>query len=106
MTISDIKLSVVVIWLETVLISQNTFSVFMREVNVDFKYFFVLFYSSGVGQDNDQVLVLGATNLPWALDPAIRRRFVLDPFFCIIIIYQICLDTIEPACTDVCDLIF
>lgn len=29
----------------------------------------------GVGNDNDKLLVLGATNLPWALDPAIRRRF-------------------------------
>jgi vacuolar protein-sorting-associated protein 4 len=29
----------------------------------------------GVGNNNEKVLVLGATNLPWALDPAIRRRF-------------------------------
>eukprot|EP00730_Choanoeca_flexa_P015837 TRINITY_DN7363_c0_g1_i1.p1 TRINITY_DN7363_c0_g1~~TRINITY_DN7363_c0_g1_i1.p1 ORF type:complete len:433 (+),score=100.38 TRINITY_DN7363_c0_g1_i1:61-1359(+) len=29
----------------------------------------------GVGHDNENVLVLGATNLPWALDSAIRRRF-------------------------------
>jgi vacuolar protein-sorting-associated protein 4 len=29
----------------------------------------------GVGNDNDGILVLGASNVPWELDPAIRRRF-------------------------------
>jgi vacuolar protein-sorting-associated protein 4 len=29
---------------------------------------------NGVGNDMDGVLVLGATNIPWALDAAIRRR--------------------------------
>ena len=28
----------------------------------------------GVGNDNDGILVLGATNVPWMLDSAIRRR--------------------------------
>lgn len=30
---------------------------------------------NGVGKDQDGVLVLGATNCPWELDSAIRRRF-------------------------------
>lgn len=29
----------------------------------------------GVGNDSQGILVLGATNIPWGLDPAIRRRF-------------------------------
>ena len=29
----------------------------------------------GVGKSNEGILVLGATNTPWDLDPAIRRRF-------------------------------
>jgi vacuolar protein-sorting-associated protein 4 len=29
----------------------------------------------GVGNDNTDVLLLAATNLPWTLDPAMRRRF-------------------------------
>lgn len=29
----------------------------------------------GVGKQCKDVLVLGATNLPWAIDSAVRRRF-------------------------------
>jgi vacuolar protein-sorting-associated protein 4 len=35
----------------------------------------LLIFISGVGKDEDGLLVLGATNLPWGLDPAMRRRF-------------------------------
>jgi vacuolar protein-sorting-associated protein 4 len=29
----------------------------------------------GVGNECKNILVLGATNLPWAIDSAVRRRF-------------------------------
>ena len=32
----------------------------------------------GAGQDNEGVLVLGATNVPWAVDPAFRRQGRFD----------------------------
>ena len=41
-----------------------------RRVKTEF-----LVQMQGVGHDDKGVLVLGATNLPWAIDPAIRRRF-------------------------------
>ena len=41
-----------------------------RRVKTEF-----LVQMQGVGHENKNVLVLGATNLPWALDPAVRRRF-------------------------------
>jgi vacuolar protein-sorting-associated protein 4 len=34
-----------------------------------------LIQMQGVGNDCKDVLVLGATNLPWAIDSAVRRRF-------------------------------
>lgn len=41
-----------------------------RRVKTEF-----LVQMQGVGKDDEGVLVLGATNIPWGLDPAIRRRF-------------------------------
>lgn len=35
----------------------------------------ILIQMDGVGKDNNNVLVLAATNTPWSLDPAFRRRF-------------------------------
>ncbi|KAI3382827.1 hypothetical protein SNEBB_011374 [Seison nebaliae] len=41
-----------------------------RRVKTEF-----LVQMQGVGNDTDGILVLGATNIPWQLDSAIRRRF-------------------------------
>ncbi len=42
-----------------------------RRVKTEF-----LVQMQGVGNDMDSILVLGATNIPWCLDAAIRRRFL------------------------------
>jgi len=42
----------------------------MRRVKTEF-----LVQMDGVGNSSSQLLVLGATNIPWELDAAIRRRF-------------------------------
>merc|ERR1712232_1553618 len=42
----------------------------MRRVKTEF-----LVQMDGVGKQEGQVLILGATNIPWELDAAIRRRF-------------------------------
>ena len=41
-----------------------------RRVKTEF-----LVQMQGVGNDDTGILVLGATNLPWVIDPAVRRRF-------------------------------
>jgi vacuolar protein-sorting-associated protein 4 len=37
--------------------------------------FILLFCFSGVGNDNAGILILAATNRPWSLDMAMRRRY-------------------------------
>lgn len=49
---------------------SDTESESARRIKTEF-----LVQMQGVGTDNDGILVLGATNIPWVLDAAIRRRF-------------------------------
>lgn len=37
---------------------------------------------NGVGNETDGILVLGASNIPWQLDSAIRRRCVVIAHMC------------------------
>lgn len=50
----------------------------MDEAAISFRYGSqaspLLFLWAGVGNSSDGILVLGATNIPWVLDSAIRRR--------------------------------
>jgi vacuolar protein-sorting-associated protein 4 len=49
---------------------SDTESESARRIKTEF-----LVQMQGVGNDNEGILVLGATNIPWVLDSAIRRRF-------------------------------
>ena len=51
----------------------------------------VISVSTGVGVDNDGILVLGATNIPWVLDSAIRRRFVYFLSLVFLLFYKVSL---------------
>ena len=55
-------------------------------------YIGISFFVQGVGVDNKDVLVLGATNIPWTLDSAIRRRYtaVRQAFFSLLRICLLC----------------
>jgi SpoVK/Ycf46/Vps4 family AAA+-type ATPase len=53
---------------------SDTESESSRRIKTEF-----LVQMQGVGHSNENVLVLGATNIPWALDSAIRRRYAVAP---------------------------
>lgn len=48
---------------------------FFKNIQARFLNFNITCFHTGVGVDNDGILVLGATNIPWVLDSAIRRRY-------------------------------
>lgn len=39
----------------------------------------LLIQINGVGKSEGGILILGATNIPWQLDPALRRRYDFPP---------------------------
>lgn len=43
----------------------------------------------GVGNSHDGILVLGATNVPWELDPAMRRRYEHFVLICLLLNHRI-----------------
>lgn len=55
---------------------SDTESESARRIKTEF-----LVQMQGVGKDDEGILVLGATNIPWVLDSAIRRRFEVIFFF-------------------------
>jgi vacuolar protein-sorting-associated protein 4 len=55
----------------------------------------------GVGSAGDGILVLAATNLPWALDSAIRRRYALCASSALGMLPVVCLD-LSDASTSLC----
>lgn len=52
---------------------SDTESESARRIKTEF-----LVQMQGVGKDDEGILVLGATNIPWVLDSAIRRRFEVN----------------------------
>ncbi len=53
------------------------FKRYSKKLKIQLSLTFCQILIKGVGNDNDNILVLGATNIPWCLDAAIRRRFKL-----------------------------